>query len=905
MLTKGRWNRGLGWITLLPRGDRKLQVEEVIDIQAISDERARGLITSTYNYFSILEGLSMSVVSKRHRTLYIERGLIYIEIEDRPLFLRMSSTHMHLPIGTKWIGLEIRTRKEGGLFDPTIAAPLVGAIGADREVIEARYVLNNSDSYPIGMIDESINIYPFNGIEISRPSTYTYNKTPYLFRQLIEQGFEEELGSFISKGLGVKEIAGRLWVDTGRAYINGRLVVKNYTTYLDIPLDGKYHLLLSQEGCVFLQGEEDVDIQERLIYNSQLLPITTEEGQLLISNESIGTYTSVMRIGPYMELATVEKLGGLVTINNSLNRYISAKELDRLELLTQKEAYSLIDIDKELQREATLSGREATLSGLYGDSLHNLNGSDVNHPLFNSSYIEGKGMGLSSSSSSLLYDLGRSEGMSLIEREGRIRYLTPIGNNKPYLSQLNKENHIQVPKGVGVIGEVYPTALYLEPTHKKYSTKDSTQVPIRRTRLYVELRGLTQGTSYHLLINGVRVNSFIYPSSLIPDKEGSLDIAFDTPQLMPSSSYLLELVQGVTRVWCYSLPLIEEQRGLYPIPDQAVPVSSIYQSFQVSQSLSISDIGIAIKSLRGVELLDNSLLIARLEVFRLDGENPGTLLTAKDIYKGDIQLGKLSNINLTYPINLRSGSYGIGLYAYKNGVEILTSNNSTYTEGALYVKEGTNWVKHINKDITFYITQFIPEGATSLLEIGMKSIEAFSDIHYTLPSYLEGNMDVVVEENKEGAWQQLTKGALESNRNLRIKLDGMGVIDIGSSCWIGTNYNKLSTWISTEKNFYRTYTNLELLLNYKKEIRSSLKIYLSSDSSKSWNLLTQTEERLLDANQHIYQTKWKISDLPSYVEYLDPHQNITYKERTLMVIRIDMEGGQGEMYVEGLKVVVY
>jgi hypothetical protein len=875
-----RWNPDKGWVRLLPKENRKSQIEEFLDLQSILGEGVRGILSELYGYFSLLEGIDIVVTSYSRRVLYIEEGLIYIDIEGSPYLLRMKDKNLYIPPSAKYIGVVVELYRQASYYDPTIAAPIAGQRGADRLKLRAKYVFDDPNSYPIAFIEEGLRI------ERIANSHNPWLPNPYIFSHLIEKRLSEE-GSYIYRGLEVLVGIGGLRVEPGLALVEGRSITINYPQILPLPQElGIYELLLDNRGKIRLRGERvEVERDSYLVVDSHGEPVINLEGsQLITSGEKEEKRLSVEGRFSLSLGWLVRNLSGDRVIPSSY-RHLSRKELELIEGEVKNQGIYLTEI-------STSMGYKGTLSGLHTDSMRDFESSDIYHPLFSCSLVDG-GIGPSKKYRKLSYSIKNYQSLDLIEKEGKVRYLVNSYKKSPYLSQPSIDGYVELERG-GITCDIYPNYFYLDSSHKDYFSRNRERVGLEPTQVYIRLRGLEVGVRYQIEINGVSVR---VPSSLdlIAKEDSSIEVTFLLPQLVPAACYLLELKQGVRRVWSKELEVGER---IYKSSVAMEP--SLYQTFSVDREMAISDIGVGFRSIgRGIELVDPSYLVAGIGIAAMEGDRLGPFLTYKDIKKGDIELNKLIDIELDKPVVVGVGRYAICLSPYLRDMELLTSSRNV-VEGELWMKEGQTWTRDISRDLSFYLTKADRRDSYSAVEIQLSALEEFSSIEYSLPSIEE----VDIEIKKDGAWINIgmDKG-VSTSKDIRLLL-GKGEIDIGSSNWIGSITNSTSTWISKWKEFYQIYSSVDVELSYKcMEKTDYLKIYISSDKGDSWVPLKEQKKELIDANLSIYRCIWSVKDMDNFIEVKDAHANPSYIGRTGIVLRIDMfNGSSKEMYVRDMRV---
>lgn len=900
-----RWNSSLDWIRLLTLPDRKAQVEEFLDLQSIVGEGTRSLLSQLYGYFSLLKGINPVVISKDRRTLYISEGLIYIEVDYKPYLINMKAKTLHIPASARYIGLKLSIYKQEIYYDPTIAAPIAGQQSSDRLKVKANYVFNDPDSYPIALLSPDLKVERIENSENFRLPN------PSLLSHLLEQRREEESSdSYIYSGLHIslRPDNQTIKVDPGKALIKGRLINVSYPYLINLPpQEGTYQILLDNKGSVYLESliyEEPRDYTP--IVHSSGSSIVNEEGSILVSAVEDHYSVQVSKEGKYyLSLGEVRTQGPSIEIVDSLYRVLGRQQLEDLREEINAQTTFLTQLSSSISYSKPLSG-------IHTDSLQSLDLSDIYHPLFSCSLLNNKGVQAKQAYQHVSYSIKDSQAILLIEEQGAVRYLVPDFKVVPSIRQSSNNSYMAVPKG-GFSYRLYPSYLYLDPTHKNYHTSNQSLVPLTNTECNLLLRGLSDNHTYKLFFNNLSIAT-LSNTDLVPRADSSLELLFNLPSVPPSSCYLLELRRDLQRVWSKELIVKSGKEGIInPLVMDSSIEATLYQPIDITESLALTSLEIGIKSIANISSIDPSYLIAGIAVAPIVGiDTLGEPLCYVDIKLQDFSPNRMTKVKLRYPINLKVGKYALLLSPYIQGLEVLTSDRPILSQG-LRLKEGNAWTVYNNKNLTFSFNKAVPIATTSITTLDISSLESFSSLSYTLLTDTQDSSLLTLQTKEGEAWVTNTSSTTPSTKKeLRLILNSsplyIPVVDIGSSKWVGSKRNSTASWISLNREFHKVYSKAEICITYKSSaIEDYIKIYISSDKGLTWNAMREVRKDLYDNNESLYKSRWLVEDLSEYVEVKDPHGSSlpSFIKRTSSTIRVDLfNGSSEELYIKDLTLLV-
>ena len=107
-----RWEPNKNWFKVLARPDRMLQVSELHEIQSMLTHHIQGASSYLYDFYSITEGLKVSIVelSDNYNIVRLSYGQVYIETSNGGLYVDIEGID-RVPIpneGRVSIGVKIR-----------------------------------------------------------------------------------------------------------------------------------------------------------------------------------------------------------------------------------------------------------------------------------------------------------------------------------------------------------------------------------------------------------------------------------------------------------------------------------------------------------------------------------------------------------------------------------------------------------------------------------------------------------------------------------------------------------------------------------------------------------------------------------------------------------------------------
>jgi hypothetical protein len=878
-----RWNKDKDWIRLLPRADKKAQLEDLLDLQSIANNNTRALISNFYDSFHIIEGLDITITSQANRTIFINGGKFYLEIEDQFYISEINATYLTLPFGDSHIGIEsnlLELDNSTILLDPSIAGPIAGAIGAKRSYIKSKLTINNANSYPIAYISKVKD-----KLEVSASITSK-------LQDLLSLSWKEETDNYIDKGLQVYTLnSTSLTITPGHAYIEGIRVSLNYPHLISIPsIAGTYSIRINTTPIlsICLVGAY---IAQELTYisNSEGVTITnTNEDPILELSEVTSTISRELVYKPYIELAQViigiEGVEG-IEINPSTSRALSNKDLSLLDEASNNNRSNLASIYSQVI--AQNKDNQYSLINIHSDPLLTPEYSNVYHPLFNA-LISSKGVQSALSSSILKPSIKGVNFIRVINSNGSPSYLYPSISRVSSIKEERATSSINL-LATSITASIYPIAIYKDDTNK-----------LRPTNLFIRYKGLSASTSYSLYINQILISTFIYPSQLRSDVNGTLEVSFITPDIEISDNYHIYLKRSNDILHSERLNLVSNFSGVSNTNLAIRPYISsnklVAQSFYINGSSIISRLGVRITSIPiSIQDPTKPLLCLNIVENRL-----GVPCEDKVLYSGDLLLRDylnigVSSISLDYPITLTNNEYSLLVYSYVNNVrlgvydvaQLNPSLNSFHTKGIT-----SSWEIDNTKLLCINIDTNTSDSNESSLEIELSSDKDFSHIDYHIPAQISVETDITLMDNLG----ETLAGNFDKTKSKQITLSvnnplySLPVIDIGSSIFIGSSSNPLCTWVSKSRDFHTSYRNVEVSLDYSISKLDYLDIYISSNNTQTWTkLLKRSPLLLLDAASLLYTGSWYIEGLSNYETTINDNTGeeiLSY--RTSIVIRVDM-----------------
>lgn len=235
----------------------------------------------TLPFFSVVKGLDINVLNKTPLTIFISSGQIYIkslgmvvDIDSSTLTLDKQDLYL--------IGVDVSIyidKKE--YINPLQGGPILGSIGADREIYKTYIKINDPNTYTIGIIykvDDEYVIYHIDKkgeISSNRNIEYLYESNSYL------DLYKKDIEDFVSTGLLLTETSTSYIISPGTAYINNKRVLslkpsiieKNKNSLkkpfiISIDSDGNI-LLIKDEAYIFPDISYIYDTEGNVIYISR------------------------------------------------------------------------------------------------------------------------------------------------------------------------------------------------------------------------------------------------------------------------------------------------------------------------------------------------------------------------------------------------------------------------------------------------------------------------------------------------------------------------------------------------------------------------------------------------------------------------------------------------------------
>jgi len=241
------------WIKILPVQDRPVFSSELVEVQDVLRYQQHKLFQTLYSTYAVTRGLELSIVSfnEVEHVLLLHAGQVYwsnqglgyfIDIEEQAITVDATSLEIS-------IGIVIQREVVEGPGDPMDGGDLYGSRGAFREKLTVTVVTQSSDAYPLAVyqpLRKTLLYFRNNRFRTTSAAN------PERLEQAFQQVLSEDMGSFIAEGLEVQIDRNTLSVSSGRAYVYGKEVKVNQTSYFYLEGSSNLYLTLDRFGSLLL-----------------------------------------------------------------------------------------------------------------------------------------------------------------------------------------------------------------------------------------------------------------------------------------------------------------------------------------------------------------------------------------------------------------------------------------------------------------------------------------------------------------------------------------------------------------------------------------------------------------------------------------------------------------------------
>lgn len=314
------------------------------------------------------------------------------------------------------------------------------------------------------------------------------------------------------------------------------------------------------------------------------------------------------------------------------------------------------------------------------------------------------------------------------------------------------------------------------------------------------------------------------------------------------------------------LPLIDNN----PLHITNIPSYLIGQTFTVTNSISISNIGIDVINTEYIRALSKySSLICGVGIYKVGGD---LIDTETLFYLGEYKLGTPSNASHIYidsqpliSLELKAGKYIFVLIPYTHPIQIKTTSNAYVGGGRCVVSGGLRTIsEELDNDIAFrikghYITNTITPRSIKLSLSNTSDIYPItSGINFRLEDTLKQltNISTSIELKNN-----ITEISLSTNSNKYISLEALSLV--------GTLYEQVGIWVSKPILMNRLNLNdIQLHITCNLPGASEVNAYISIDSSNSFtSMRINPRESILSSSREIT-TEFNIGSPLTILRYI-------------------------------------
>jgi hypothetical protein len=808
-----RWTPESGWVKVLARPDRPLQIAELHELQSVLNYQYQRLSSYVYGIYSPTWGLKVSVIeiNDKYNILHLSQGQIYVETPHGGLYIDIAPAD-RIPVskqGRVSLGFRIDFLIDDNselLRDPLF---IKGDYGAHRLVVRYRLTLNE-DSYPIAVIDNR----PSGGapdVLHYRPGKLTKVYDPNIIGQAISsrvsQRWYEENGDFIANGMEVSldQETRKLTINAGVAYIEGVRVYLPYGSYLYLPSFPstpntifRYIILLNQQGTIEYYSEQDPTT-----YVPGLPHSTIDLATLEITNRTLigGQFKRDISL----VLSKKRSLTNADLILLSEENYRNEREMTQL--LLDKQALDIGD------------NNLFDLSGVFTDALIDLSRSDTYHPLYNASFmpsIRALRPGFSTSIKDIVNVGLTPTALDIVARNGTPNYAMCSFSEESYIEQAKCTSWVNLGVNTRTIAHmnispssgpadsatipysaVAPSSLptLKDNILKALSLNNDSRVSLNLNLLVREITVQCTGfqpnednltlsfgnvaISQFTLLNGTLAGSST--NSIKARADGMAFLKFFIPSNLALDTYVVTLsgprstASAVYRsINDAIVPIttdLDSASGVLPLnTTYASSTEGWAQTFLIEEPVSITSIWLKIRSAPNLQT-DNTIIAARVSIVSANGGLPTPeCLAIGDLSLSDIQLSsngsKWTEVVLDKPAFISNrGQYalvispnlpGLELYVSTIGARSLLDGTITTTQallnGILLSRKEGSWQPHNDMDLSFRLNKAVMANTKSELLVNIENVEPYNSVRFNMPVILPAGTNIQTYVKENGTW---------------------------------------------------------------------------------------------------------------------------------------------------------
>ena len=404
-----RLKKDSNWSKILFRPDRKLQIEEINELQELINSQITKGFSTLYDFYTVVSGCKVLIqkVEADKYNCILTPGVVFIELEesqgyfiDIPSYNFSATKTEPTSIGVRF---KVEELKDQSIFrNPHTGGSAFGSEGANRltikpEIVVSPKVLNNNslekDSkgfFPIAIIKPKSDNFRATNLDLSEgfpnifyyrneelTETFNENTVATNIKNVLDITFHEMAGNFISEGfyLSFNEKEKLVTISPGVAYVAGRRVETTSTITHKLEY-------------------EDPDSNDKKYEGYQYSYFITKLGSLDFSKDKISSIhlanipKDSLDLGSLLFKGHRQQRGGpSYLLNTPRTRMPNVYDLLLLEQRHEKNKKDLANLVLLADLYNVTNGLNENLNGIFADSFNDLLNSDISNPLFDCSIL--------------------------------------------------------------------------------------------------------------------------------------------------------------------------------------------------------------------------------------------------------------------------------------------------------------------------------------------------------------------------------------------------------------------------------------------------------------------------------------------------------------------------------------
>lgn len=874
---------------ILPRAGYQSQSREFVELQSIAYNQQASGFDYLHGNFNVTRGLKVHLLSVTGTNYkgYLSAGQVYYQ----GYFLDVPEINFECD-GSTTLSLEIKFTETKGPSDPTIY-PIDGPSGASRLVASYTLRLNDQGLPLVRITAEAPDQIP----KIEYACSGSANQeTAQKLKQELYRFFYEAAGDFIAYGLQVNIKDRQIIINPGRAYIRGKLVEKNYTSYLSLEPQ-EVHSLVLEDGDIFTLDSSEELILEALDCLSYYIVLNDKHEVACQTTSAVDNQINLARIIDYSKLNSQE----------TGYRSVPISTLIELESTNDRIQQDILEISKTRRQDLSEFGvvSEASLPG------------DINHPEYSATFLKDTGAIRSGVRSTPI----GVDNLQVIKAENLNSQLQPLLVNQVQISQPRSNDWLSLTPQTQIYLEVTPsrglsTQAYEVEIPDNLTSLDKVNIKLGSTlsvrKVQLRATGMAPNTNgLRLTFGSIPITNYTVTKGLTDlqglkaNADGILELEFNIPSQLPPQDYIITL----------SSPTASGQ-VVYQTTTQVPRIQAsgrLAQTFKVQEAMMITGVRVKLRSIP-----DNSEVL-RCQVVPVYSScidttvlTKGRLLATNSTTSPDGSRWSEITLEQTY---LAPGTYALIFETSLNGVELFIEKEgpAATSEGEpvcsdLHLWSG-QWCKK-NWDLSYEILKGIPQAAYGEIIYRVNNpLDTINSLVSYLPAYIPLGTSVNYYYLSNGKWLPLRcpyqNNLLANQVDLKVvfhnTLTLSPSLDLDSSFIVAQHNLGQSSWIRKTQRF-NPYTQVDVTLEYYQPLNTELKVKLSSNLSQTWEELTPGAPELVDGNVPLYRNTWSVT-LPASVDMLiNGSMNKILREN--LTLRVDFEAGSNVPYFRSVNFIV-